>query len=82
MPDRYLLRVTVSRGYGASITKDFPFWVRNYSPPPEDADNLPPIKVPAPPAPFTRGPSLRRSPGNQPCLPSQRGLPLLVNLMG
>ena len=41
---RYLLRVTVSRGYGASITKDFFFWVRNYAPPPPPT-TAPPIKV-------------------------------------
>lgn len=41
---RYLLRVTVTRGYGASVVKDFPFWVRNYGTPPETS-NLPPIKV-------------------------------------
>ena len=39
-----MLRVTVSRNYGSSIVKDFPFWVRNYEEVPEDAD-LPPIKV-------------------------------------
>ena len=40
---RYLLRVTVSRGMGQSVVRDFPFWVRNYAeqaPPPG-----PPIKV-------------------------------------
>ncbi|CAL8462753.1 g2286 [Coccomyxa elongata] len=41
---RYLLRVTVTRGYGGSISKDFFFWVRNYSPPPPP-NNLPPIKM-------------------------------------
>eukprot|EP00884_Botryococcus_braunii_P015314 jgi/Botrbrau1/2466/Bobra.0226s0025.1 len=42
---RYLLRVTVSRGYGSSIVKDFAFWVRNYSAVPEEPGNLPPIKM-------------------------------------
>ena len=40
---RYMLRVTVSRGMGQSVVRDFPFWVRNYAdlaPPPG-----PPIKV-------------------------------------
>lgn len=41
---RYLLRVTVTRGYGASTEKDFFFWVRNYAPPPPPS-NHPPIKV-------------------------------------
>ena len=41
---RYLLRVTVSRGYGQSTEKDFFFWVRNYAPPPPPS-NHPPIKV-------------------------------------
>ena len=41
---RYLLRVTVTRGYGASVVKDFPLWVRNYGTPPQTS-NLPPIKV-------------------------------------
>ncbi|KAK9821137.1 hypothetical protein WJX81_006664 [Elliptochloris bilobata] len=41
---RYLLRVTVTRGYGASVVKDFPFWVRNYGTPPQTS-NLPPIKM-------------------------------------
>ena len=41
---RYLLRVTVTRGYGASSVKDFPFWVRNFSTQPEAA-NLPLIKA-------------------------------------
>lgn len=27
---KYLLRVTMQRPYGASIVRDFPFWVRNY----------------------------------------------------
>ena len=41
---RYLLRVTVSRGYGQSTEKDFFIWVRNYAPPPPPS-NHPPIKV-------------------------------------
>ncbi len=41
---RYLLRVTVTRGYGASTEKDFFIWVRNYAPPPPPS-NHPPIKV-------------------------------------
>ncbi|CAK0784709.1 hypothetical protein CVIRNUC_007913 [Coccomyxa viridis] len=41
---RYLLRVTVARGYGASTEKDFFFWVRNYAPPPPPS-NHPPIKM-------------------------------------
>ena len=41
---RYLLKVTVSRGYGGSITKDFFFWVRNYAPAPPP-NNQPPIKA-------------------------------------
>jgi hypothetical protein len=41
---RYMLRVTVTRGYGGSITKDFFFWVRNYSPAPPP-NNQPPIKA-------------------------------------
>ena len=41
---RYLLRVTVTRGYGASTEKDFFLWVRNYAPPPPPS-NHPPIKV-------------------------------------
>lgn len=40
---RYLLRVTVSRGLGSTVTRDFPFWVRNYSEPP--AAGGPPIKM-------------------------------------
>lgn len=32
---RYLLKVTISRGYGASLSKEFPFWVRNYEAAPE-----------------------------------------------
>lgn len=32
---RYLLKVTISRGYGASLSKEFPFWVRNYESAPE-----------------------------------------------
>lgn len=39
---RYLLRVTVSRGLGQSVVRDFPFWVRNYDQPPEQG---PPIKA-------------------------------------
>ena len=39
---RYLLRVTVARGLGQSVVRDFPFWVRNYEKPPEPG---PPIKV-------------------------------------
>jgi hypothetical protein len=40
---RYALRVTVVRGLGQSVTRDFPFWVRNAeaAPPPPG----PPIKV-------------------------------------
>lgn len=38
---RYLLRVTVSRSYGASIVKDFPIWVRNYEAAPEVALGTP-----------------------------------------
>lgn len=41
---RYLLRVTLSRGYGASIVKDFPFWIRNYEPAPPSIPQ-PPIKM-------------------------------------
>jgi vacuolar protein sorting-associated protein 26 len=32
---RYLLKVTISRSYGASLSKEFPFWVRNYEPGPD-----------------------------------------------
>ena len=32
---RYLLRVTVTRGYGGTATRDFPFVVRLLDPPPE-----------------------------------------------
>ncbi|GAB4813587.1 hypothetical protein N2152v2_000633 [Parachlorella kessleri] len=39
---RYLLRVTVTRGLGQSVVRDFPFWVRNYEQPPEQG---PPIKM-------------------------------------
>ena len=41
---RYLLRVTVTRGYGGSVVRDFFFWVRNHAaaPPPSTA---PPIKA-------------------------------------
>lgn len=27
---RYMLRVTITRAYGATMVRDFPFWVRNY----------------------------------------------------
>ncbi len=41
---RYLLRVTIARPYGASVVRDFPFWVRNYQR--EDpVPDLPPVKV-------------------------------------
>ena len=42
---RYLLRVTLVRGYANSIVKDYPFWVRNCEPAPEIVPNAPPIKV-------------------------------------
>lgn len=43
---RYLLKVTISRGYGASLTKEFPFWVRNYEAAPESVTPpQQPIKV-------------------------------------
>ena len=41
---RYLLRVTISRPYGASVVRDFPFWVRNHRQP-EPQASLPPVKV-------------------------------------
>lgn len=41
---RYLLRVTITRPYGASVVRDFPFWVRNYQPEGPPA-NLPPVKM-------------------------------------
>ena len=41
---RYLLRVTISRPYGASVVRDFPFWVRNHRQP-EPQAALPPVKV-------------------------------------
>ncbi|KAK9867566.1 hypothetical protein WJX84_004926 [Apatococcus fuscideae] len=40
---RYILRVTVSKGYGGSV-KDFPFWVRNFEPLAPPATG-PPIKA-------------------------------------
>ena len=49
---RYMLRVTLVRGYANSMVKDFPFWVRNSEPAPEVVPNAPPIKV---------GPHARRS---------------------
>ena len=43
---RYLLRVTLVRPYGASLVREYPFWVRNYEdPPPPAPANQPPIKV-------------------------------------
>ena len=42
---RYMLRVTLVRGYANSMVKDYPFWVRNSEPAPEAAPNAPPIKV-------------------------------------
>lgn len=41
---RYLLRVTISRPYGASVVRDFPFWVRNYQREQPQA-GLPPVKM-------------------------------------
>jgi vacuolar protein sorting-associated protein 26 len=41
---RYLLRVTISRPYGASVVRDFPFWVRNHRQP-EPQASLPPVKM-------------------------------------
>lgn len=42
-PCRYLLRVTVAgKGMAPDVKKDFPFWVRNYEGP---GDEAPPIKV-------------------------------------
>ena len=43
---RYLLRVTVSRSYGTSVVKEFPFWIRNTEDvPPPPPGPQPPIKV-------------------------------------
>lgn len=42
---RYLLRVTVARGYANTVTKDFHFWVRNYEAAPAPIPNAPPIKM-------------------------------------
>eukprot|EP00891_Asterochloris_glomerata_P007564 jgi/Astpho2/7564/Aster-02470 len=43
---RYLLRVTLVRPYGASLVREYPFWVRNYEdPPPPAPANQPPIKM-------------------------------------
>ncbi|KAA6417127.1 MAG: subunit of retromer complex [Trebouxia sp. A1-2] len=43
---RYLLRVTVSRSYGTSIVKEFPFWIRNTEDvPPPPPGPQPPIKM-------------------------------------
>lgn len=36
---RYLLRVTVAQRYG-SVTRDFPFWVRNYQEPPQTSEEI------------------------------------------
>eukprot|EP00208_Stichococcus_sp_RCC1054_P007891 CAMPEP_0206152146 /NCGR_PEP_ID=MMETSP1473-20131121/39179_1 /ASSEMBLY_ACC=CAM_ASM_001109 /TAXON_ID=1461547 /ORGANISM="Stichococcus sp, Strain RCC1054" /LENGTH=516 /DNA_ID=CAMNT_0053549703 /DNA_START=223 /DNA_END=1773 /DNA_ORIENTATION=- len=41
---RYLLRVTISRNYGASVVRDFPFWVRNYQPV-DPSPSLAPVKM-------------------------------------
>jgi vacuolar protein sorting-associated protein 26 len=38
---RYALRVTVARGLGQSVTRDYPFWVRNAAPPPPGAARAP-----------------------------------------
>jgi vacuolar protein sorting-associated protein 26 len=37
----YALRVTVARGLGQSLTRDYPFWVRNAAPPPPGAARAP-----------------------------------------
>ncbi|KAL3158408.1 hypothetical protein ABBQ38_010643 [Trebouxia sp. C0009 RCD-2024] len=43
---RYLLRVTVSRSYGTSVVKEFPFWIRNTEDvPPPPPGPQPPIKM-------------------------------------
>ncbi|KAK9823987.1 hypothetical protein WJX72_006812 [[Myrmecia] bisecta] len=42
---RYLLRVTVTRGYGTTTVKDFYFWVRNCEAAPAEVAGQPPIKM-------------------------------------
>lgn len=44
----YKLRVVISRSFGGSIVRDYPFWVRNVTPPeslPDDLSISQPIKV-------------------------------------
>jgi vacuolar protein sorting-associated protein 26 len=74
---RYALRVTVARGLGQSLVKDFPFWVRNEEaapPPPGEPIKVRTLKPSNLASPFflpTADTAVQRRQILLPCRPSQ-----------